>query len=65
MLWANRTLAASHARLGERTEALRCLDALQRYSPGLTVGQVVDAVPFRPDHLDRLGEAPHDLGLPL
>jgi adenylate cyclase len=62
--WANRTLAASYARLGERTEALRCLDKLRRYSPDLTVGQVMDAVPFRQHHLDRLGEALHDLGLP-
>jgi adenylate cyclase len=61
--WANRTLAASYARLGERAEALRCLEALRRYSPDLTVGQVLDAVPFRQNHLDRLGEALRDLGL--
>jgi Flp pilus assembly protein TadD len=64
MQWANRTLAASYARLGEQTEALRCSDTLRRYAPGLTVGQVLDAVPFRQHHLDRLGEALHDLGLP-
>jgi len=64
MQWANRTLSASYARLGERTDALHCLDKLRRYSPDLTVGQVLDAVPFRQHHLDRLGETLRDLGLP-
>jgi len=64
MGWANRTLSASYARLGEQTEALRSLDALRHYSPDLTVGRVLDAVPFRRNHLERLGETLGDLGLP-
>jgi adenylate cyclase len=63
--WANRTLAVSYARLGHGLKAHEALDALRRYCPDLTVGQVVAALPFRPDYLDRLGEGLSDLGLPL
>lgn len=63
-LGANRTLSASYARLGERLEGLRTLEALRRYCPDLTVGQVVAALPFRQDYLDRLGEGLSALGLP-
>jgi adenylate cyclase len=63
-LWANRTLSVSYARLGERLKALQSLEELRRYCPDLTVGQVVSAIPFRPDHLDRLGEGLSGLGLP-
>lgn len=62
--WANRTLSVSHARLGEKTKALRALDALRRFKPDLTVSQVVTALPFRPDYLDRLGDGLDRLGLP-
>jgi adenylate cyclase len=64
-LWANRTLSVSYARLGERTKALESLEALRRYCPDLTVGQVVAAIPFRPRYLDRLGDGLNELGLPL
>jgi tetratricopeptide (TPR) repeat protein len=63
-LWANRTLSVSYARLGERLKALDALEALRRYCPDLTVGQVVAAIPFRPSYLDRLGEGLCALGLP-
>ncbi len=62
--WANRSLSVSYARLGERQMALDSLDTLRRFCPGLTVGQVVSAVPFRPDFLDRLGDGLSGLGLP-
>jgi tetratricopeptide (TPR) repeat protein len=62
--WANRTLSVSYARLGERLKALESLEALRRYCPDLTVGQVVSAIPFRSDYLDRLGEGLSGLGLP-
>jgi tetratricopeptide (TPR) repeat protein len=62
--WANRTLSVSYARLGERTKALQSLDALRRFSPDLTIGQVVAALPFGPGYLDRLGEGLGALGLP-
>jgi adenylate cyclase len=62
--WANRTLSVSYARLGERLKALDSLDALRRYCSDLTVGQVVEAIPFRRSYLDRLGEGLSDLGLP-
>jgi tetratricopeptide (TPR) repeat protein len=64
LVWANRTLAVSYARLGERRKALASLAALRHYCPDLTVGQVVAAVPFRQDYLSRLGEGLSGLGLP-
>ena len=63
-LWANRTLSVSYARLGERLKALESLETLRRYCPDLTVNRVVEAIPFRRDHLDRLGEGLRELGLP-
>jgi TolB-like protein len=63
-LWANRTLSASYARLGERLQGLGALEALRRYCPDLTVGQVMAALPFRRGYLDRLGEGLNALGLP-
>jgi AraC-like DNA-binding protein/tetratricopeptide (TPR) repeat protein len=62
--WANRSLSVSLARLGERSRALESLDALRRFCPDLTVREVVAAVPFQPDFLDRLGDGLTDLGLP-
>jgi adenylate cyclase len=63
-LWANRSLSVSYARSGERLKALASLDALRRFCPDLTVRQVLAAVPFRPDFLQRLGNGLSDLGLP-
>jgi tetratricopeptide (TPR) repeat protein len=63
-LWANRTLSVSYLRLGERRKALQSLEALRRYSPDLTVGRVVTAIPFRPGYLHRLAEGLNALGLP-
>ena len=65
MWWANRSLSVSYARTGNRQMALESLNALRRHRPDLTVGQVQDAVPFRPSFLDRLGEGLSELGLPL
>ena len=62
--WANRTLSVSYARMGERLKALESLDALCRFCPDLTVSQVMAALPFRPDYLDRLGDGLSGLGLP-
>lgn len=62
--WANRSLSVSYARLGETQKAQESLTALRRTCPDLTVGQVVAAVPFRPDFLDRLGDGLSALGLP-
>jgi TolB-like protein/AraC-like DNA-binding protein len=62
--WANRSLSVSYARLGDRQRALASLDTLRRSQPGLTVGQVLSSVPFRPDFLNRLGEGLSSLGLP-
>lgn len=63
--WVNRTLAVSYARLGDRLAALDALDALRRDRPGITISQIVGAVPFRRDFLDRVAEGLDDLGLPL
>jgi len=63
-VWANRSLSVSYLRIGERLKAKESLEALRRSSPDLTVGQVLAAVPFRPDFLDRLGNGLSDLGLP-
>lgn len=62
--WANRSLSVSYARMGDQLKALDSLDALRRACPDLTVSQVVAAVPFRPDFLDRLGGGLSGLGLP-
>lgn len=64
MAWANRSLSVSYARLGEPLKARESLDALRRYSPDLTVGRVVAALPYKPDFLDRLGDGLSALGLP-
>jgi TolB-like protein/AraC-like DNA-binding protein/tetratricopeptide (TPR) repeat protein len=61
--WINRTLSVSYARLGERIAALDSLAALHRYSPDLTIGQIVASIPFTPDFLDRVAEGLNDLGL--
>jgi tetratricopeptide (TPR) repeat protein len=63
-VWVNRTLSVSYARLGERLAALDALDALRCYCPDVTIGQVVAAIPFRPDFLDRVAQGLDDLGLP-
>lgn len=62
--WVNRTLAVSYARLGDRLAALDSLDALRRYCPDVTTSQVVSAVPFTGDFLNRVAESLDDLGLP-
>jgi TolB-like protein/tetratricopeptide (TPR) repeat protein len=61
--WINRTLSVSYARLGERLAALESIEALHRYSPDLTIGKIVSALPFRQDFLDRVAEGLDDLGL--
>ena len=61
--WVNRTLAVSYARLGDRLAALDSLDTLRRCCPDLTISQVVSAVPFRQNFLDRVAETLNDLGL--
>jgi adenylate cyclase len=63
--WVNRTLAVSYVRFGDRRAALDSLDALRRCCPDVTIHQVVNAVPFRQDFLDRIAEGLDDLGLPL
>ena len=62
--WVNRTLAVSYARLGERLAALDSLTALRRFNPHVTIGQIVSAIPFRRDFLDRVADGLDDLGLP-
>jgi adenylate cyclase len=62
--WINRTLSVSYARLGDRLAALDAIDALRRYSPDVTIDQVVASIPFRPEFLDRVAEGLHDLRLP-
>jgi tetratricopeptide (TPR) repeat protein len=61
--WINRTLCVSYARVGERTAALDSLAALRRYSPDLTIHQIVASIPFTRDFLDRVAEGLDDLGL--
>jgi adenylate cyclase len=61
--WINRTLSVSYARMGERTAALDSLAALHRYSPDLTIDQIVASIPFTRDFLDRVAEGLNDLGL--
>jgi len=61
--WINRTLSVSYARLGERMAALDSLAALHRYSPDLTIDQIVASIPFTRDFLDRVAEGLNDLGL--
>ena len=61
--WINRSLCVSYARLGERLAARESIEALQRYSPDLAIGQIVTALPFRQDFLDRVAEGLDDLGV--
>src|SRR5262245_14629561 len=63
-VWVHRSLSVSCARLGERLAALDSLDALQRYSPDLTIGQVLASLPFTPDFMGRVADGLDDLGLP-
>jgi hypothetical protein len=49
--------------MGERTAALDSLAALHRYSPDLTIDQIVASIPFTRDFLDRVAEGLNDLGL--
>jgi adenylate cyclase len=63
MAWINRSLSVSYGRLGERMAALDSLAALHRYSPELTVDQIVASIPFTRDFLDRVAEGLNDLGL--
>jgi TolB-like protein/AraC-like DNA-binding protein len=62
--WVNRTLSVSYARLGERVAALESLKALQRYSPDLTIRQVMASLPFPQDFMGRVAEGLDHLGLP-
>ena len=62
--WVNRTLAVCYARVGERSTALDSLEAFRRYCPDITVSQVVDALPFNSDFLDRVAVGLRELGLP-
>jgi adenylate cyclase len=62
--WVNRTLSVSYARLGERLAALDSLDALKRYCPDVTIGQIMASLPFPQDFMGRVAEGLDDLGLP-
>ena len=61
--WINRGLSVTYARLGDRFAALDSLEALRRYSPDITIGQIVHALPFTQDFLDRMANGLDDLGL--
>jgi len=63
--WVNRTLAVTYARLGDRSAARRSLDAFRRCCPDVTIRQVINAAPFKPDFWNRVAEGLDDLGLPL
>lgn len=62
--YCNRSLSVSYARLGARDEALRSVHRLRRVCPGITVRDIVAAVPFQADFLERLANGLDDLGLP-
>ena len=62
--WINRSLSVSYARSGDRLAALESIEALRRYSPDITIGQIVASLPFTQDYLDRVAEGLDDLGLP-
>ena len=63
--WVNRTLAVTYARLGDRSAARRSLDEFRRCCPDVTIRQVINAAPFKPDFWNRVAEGLDDLGLPL
>jgi adenylate cyclase len=62
--WVTRALSVAYARSGERFAALDALDTFRRYRPDVTISQVVAAIPFTPNFLDRIAESLSDLGLP-
>jgi TolB-like protein/tetratricopeptide (TPR) repeat protein len=61
--WINRSLSVTYARLGDRLAALDSLEALRRYSPDITIGKIVQSLPFTQDYLDRVADGLDDLGL--
>jgi tetratricopeptide (TPR) repeat protein len=61
--WINRSLSVAYARLGDRLAALDSLEALRHYSPDITIGKIVHALPFTQDFLDRVADGLDDLGL--
>lgn len=63
-VWINRTLSVSHARLGNRLAALDSVEALRRFSPDLTISEVITSIPFKRNFLDRVAEGLSDLGMP-
>jgi adenylate cyclase len=63
--WANRTLAAAYALLGDRPAALDALGALRRAYPDVTVGSVAAVSPPIAACRERTMEALAGLGLPL
>jgi TolB-like protein len=44
-VWANRSLAAAAAMAGHDAKAARCVALLERYAPGVSVDDIMDAVP--------------------
>jgi adenylate cyclase len=45
-VWANRSLAAAAAMAGDAAKAARCVALMERYSPGISVGGIMDAIPL-------------------
>jgi len=45
-VWANRSLAAAAAMAGDEAKAARCVALMERYSPGISVGGIMDAIPL-------------------
>jgi tetratricopeptide (TPR) repeat protein len=44
-VWANRSLAAATAMAGDDAKAAQCVAVLERYAPGVSVDDIMDAVP--------------------
>jgi adenylate cyclase len=61
--WINRSLSVAYARLGDRFAALNSLEALRRHSPDITIGKIVQSLPFTQDFLNRVADGLDDLGL--
>jgi tetratricopeptide (TPR) repeat protein len=62
--WAHRMLAPSYLLHGKPGEAARSVDIMRRSYPGLSVGEIVAAIPLQKPTADRLADALESLGLP-
>jgi AraC-like DNA-binding protein/tetratricopeptide (TPR) repeat protein len=63
--WAHRLLTPSYAHLGFHDKAAQSASALRREYPGITINQVMSALPMTETTLQQIAEGLESVGLPL